>query len=164
MIRTVGVLLAVTLVSSCSGVGGPGETSPTQPPTSPSGASQEEAPPPPLDEDHVALGAELYQQRCASCHRADLSGDPDWKTPNPNGSYPPPPHDSSGHTWHHPDQLLLELIRDGLDIPESRMPPFGDVLSDDEIMAIIEFLKANWGPEERGFQWQVTSDQSQAGD
>ena len=33
-----------------------------------------------------------------------------------------PPHDSSGHTWHHSDQILLELIRGGSDFPQARMP------------------------------------------
>lgn len=111
---------------------------------------------PPLENDLVTQGADLYQTSCASCHGADLSGQANWKSPNPDGSYPAPPHDSSGHTWHHSDIVLLEIVRDGLDLPESRMPTFGDQLTDDEILAILEFLKSNWGEEERAFQWQVT--------
>jgi mono/diheme cytochrome c family protein len=104
-------------------------------------------------------GGELYQADCASCHGADLAGAPDWKTPNEDGSYPPPPHDSSGHTWHHPDRVLIEIIRDGSDFPQSRMPPFGDKLSEADIDAILEFFKDNWGPEERAYQRQVTEQQ-----
>ena len=115
----------------------------------------------PPDHEEVARGEDLYQQHCASCHRADLSGDPEWKTPNDDGSYPPPPHDSSGHTWHHPDRFLLEIIRDGSDFPQSRMPSFGDRLSDEDILTILDFFKANWGPEEREFQRQVTEHQTQ---
>jgi mono/diheme cytochrome c family protein len=114
-----------------------------------------------LDPDLVATGAELYQQNCASCHGADLSGDPNWKTPNEDGSYPPPPHDSSGHTWHHPDRVLIEIVRNGGSSPESRMPAFGDRLTDDDIRSILEFFKDNWGPEERAYQQQVT-EQDQA--
>jgi len=114
----------------------------------------------PSDQQQVARGEDLYQQHCASCHLADLSGDPEWKTPNYDGSYPPPPHDSSGHTWHHPDRVLLEIIRDGSDFPQSRMPSFADRLSDEEILTILEFFKANWGPEEREYQRQVTEQQS----
>jgi mono/diheme cytochrome c family protein len=121
----------------------------------------EEGSVPALDQGQVARGGELYQQNCASCHRADLSGDPNWKTPNPDGSYPPPPHDSSGHTWHHSDRLLLEIIRDGSDFPESRMPTFSGSLTDEAILAIIEYLKANWGQEERDYQWQVTWQEAQ---
>ena len=109
-----------------------------------------------LDSDEVVRGGELYQHNCASCHRADLSGDPDWKTPNDDGSYPPPPHDSSGHTCHHPDQVLVEIIRDGSDVPQSGMPSFGKKLTEEDISAILEFFKANWGPQERAYQEQLT--------
>ncbi|MEX0864196.1 MAG: cytochrome c [Acidimicrobiia bacterium] len=132
---TVAAIAAGILLSACGRSSDPGE------------------PPGP---DRVAVGAELYQQNCASCHRPDLSGDPDWKTPNVDGSYPPPPHDSSGHTWHHPDRVLIEIIRDGSDFPQSRMPAFGDRLTEDEIEAILEFFKDNWGPDERAYQQQVT--------
>lgn len=108
------------------------------------------------DADPVAYGGELYQQHCASCHRPDLSGDPDWKMPNDDGSYPPPPHDSSGHTWHHPDRVLIEIIRNGSDFPQSRMLTFGDKLTENDIEAILDFFKEHWGPEERAYQEQVT--------
>jgi len=106
-------------------------------------------------------GGELYQANCASCHGADLAGAADWKTPKDDGSYPPPPHDSSGHTWHHPDRVLIEIIRDGSDFPQSRMPPFGDRLADEDIEAILEFIKTSWGPLERAYQDQAT-EQDQA--
>lgn len=104
----------------------------------------------------VERGGELYQANCASCHGADLSGAPDWKTPNEDGSYPPPPHDSSGHTWHHPDRVLIEIVRDGSDFPRSRMPAFGDQLTDEDIEAILEFIKTSWGPEEKAYQDRAT--------
>ncbi|MEX1134465.1 MAG: cytochrome c [Acidimicrobiia bacterium] len=111
----------------------------------------------------VGRGGELYQQYCAQCHGADLSGDPNWKTPNDDGSYPPPPHDSSGHTWHHPDRVLFEMIRDGSDFPQSGMTAFGGRLNDEDIEAILAFIKSKWGPEERAYQQQVTGqDQARA--
>ena len=42
------------------------------------------------------------------------------------------------------------------------MPAFGDILTDDEIVSVLEFLKSTWGPEERAFQWQVTMDRTTA--
>ncbi|WP_447412957.1 c-type cytochrome, partial [Clostridium perfringens] len=82
-------------------------------------------------------GQELYAANCAACHGTNLEGQPDWKRRLDNGRMPAPPHDASGHTWHHPDQDLLVIVRDGLSaiVPgyESDMPAFGKVLTDDEI-------------------------------
>lgn len=108
------------------------------------------------DEGPVALGAKLYQDNCASCHRADLSGDPNWRVPNEDGSYRPPPHDANGHTWHHSDRVLMEYIRFGGRLPQSRMPAFGDKLSDEEIESILAFFKYRWGPDERSYQEEMT--------
>ncbi len=144
-----GLTLAVILAACTTAGGGSSQA------TGPLGLT--EAPPPPeLDQERIGLGETLYQQKCASCHGPDLSGDPDWKTANADGSYPPPPHDSSGHTWHHSDEVLNTLIRDGSDFPQTRMPTFGQTLSDQEITAILEYLKSRWGPEERAYQWQIT--------
>ncbi len=120
-------------------------------PTLPSGVA-----PPDLDPERVAAGRVLYAQFCAGCHGADLKGAADWKVPNDDGSYPPPPQDSSGHTWHHGDGLLLEIVLEGSDFPESRMPPFGGQLSEAEVLSILDFFKSTWGPQERTRQWEVT--------
>lgn len=86
-----------------------------------------------------------------------MEGASDWKVRLPDGGLPPPPHDNTGHTWHHADDLLLTIIRSGDDsATNSRMPAFGDQLSDDEIMNILTFFKSRWGTEERNFQWWVT--------
>ena len=61
----------------------------------------------------IALGRELYAEHCASCHGDKLQGQPDWKIPLANGRYPAPPHDVTGHTWHHADALLERIVRDG---------------------------------------------------
>jgi len=70
--------------------------------------------------------------------------------------FPPPPHDVTGHTWHHSDDLLLEIVTKGLDGVPSGMPRFKGVLTDDDILSILEFFKSGWRDEERAFQWQVT--------
>ena len=108
------------------------------------------------------VGERLYQQHCASCHGQDLTGATNWRTPNADGSYPPPPHDASGHTWHHSDDTLIDLIRHGSDFPQTRMPAFGDRLSENEVASILEFLKASWGEQERSYQWQITWQEQQA--
>ena len=67
----------------------------------------------PSDAHQVAAGEALYRTHCASCHGANLEGQPDWRTRLPTGRLPAPPHDASGHTWHHPDSVLLQIVRDG---------------------------------------------------
>ncbi|MDT8344570.1 MAG: cytochrome c [Thermohalobaculum sp.] len=117
----------------------------------------------PDDRDQVERGAALYAANCASCHGARLEGQPDWRTEKPDGTYPAPPHDADGHTWHHSDRLLLRYTRLGgaealKDVPgfRSGMPGFGDRLGDREIRAIFAFLKAQWTERERDYQRAVT--------
>jgi mono/diheme cytochrome c family protein len=109
------------------------------------------------DPAQVALGAEAYAAECASCHGADLAGQPDWQTRLPDGTYPAPPHDASGHTWHHPDALLLDYIRRGGAALiggsfKSNMPGFADRLTEDEIQAVLTFIKSTWPAEVRATQ------------
>lgn len=115
-------------------------------------------PVPTLDPEQVAQGEALYQQYCAACHGAALQGQPDWQRPGPDGALKAPPHDSSGHTWHHPDDLLATIIAQGGDPAfKSAMPAFGEMLDDQEIRAVLAFIKRSWGPEEREFQWWITA-------
>lgn len=104
----------------------------------------------------VALGAALYQKNCASCHGVDLQGElADWRSPKPDGLMPAPPHDATGHTWHHADQALFDITKLGvaqaanLDNYESAMPAYGGVLTDDEIIAVLSFIKSTWPDEIR---------------
>lgn len=100
----------------------------------------------------IDLGRALYAEHCAACHGADLEGAPDWQRPGPDGRLPAPPHDETGHTWHHGDTMLFEYTKHGgqayLDdlgvVFDSGMPAFGEVLSDDEIKAILAFIRSTW--------------------
>jgi hypothetical protein len=44
---------------------------------------------------------------------ANLEGQPNWKERQANGRLPAPPHDASGHTWHHPDAQLFGITKQG---------------------------------------------------
>ena len=118
----------------------------------------------PTDPQEVELyhrGEALYALHCASCHGVSLEGEPDWRRRRPDGSYPAPPHDGSGHTWHHPDAQLLDIVRGGGQahtMPgfRSRMPAFKGVLSNEEIFAILSFIKRHWSLEQRAHQESVT--------
>ena len=107
----------------------------------------------PGDDALVAQGASVYAEHCAACHGADLSGEPgwpDWRQRKPDGRLAAPPHDETGHTWHHPDEVLFLITKLGTagyigdpDHP-SDMPAFEGVLSDGEIEAVLSFIKSNW--------------------
>ena len=108
------------------------------------------------DPSVLRLGKEIYDANCASCHGVDGQGQPNWKTPDENGKRPAPPHDSSGHTWHHADSLLLEIIADGSSVPGSAMIGYKDLLSQEEMEASLAYIKTFWGEEEREFQHKVS--------
>lgn len=97
----------------------------------------------------VALGESIYAEHCASCHGANLEGQPNWQQRLENGRLPAPPHDETGHTWHHPDQVLFDLTKFGpaalvgADY-ESDMPGFEETLSDQEIIAALSYIKSRW--------------------
>jgi mono/diheme cytochrome c family protein len=111
----------------------------------------------------AARGERLYAASCASCHGANGEGQPNWKERGPDGTLPSPPHDQSGHTWHHADGVLLRIVRDGCAADQAsgpcRMPAFLGTLSDEQIVAVIEHLRSWWGAEDRSFQAQVPLDE-----
>jgi mono/diheme cytochrome c family protein len=103
----------------------------------------------PDDPEVLEAGSDLYMKHCASCHGADLEGQPDWRSRGPDGLLPAPPHDETGHTWHHTDQVLFDLTKYGLAAfvgpdYDSAMPAFDGVLSDAEIVAVLSFIKSRW--------------------
>lgn len=105
-------------------------------------------------------GAALYADHCAACHGADLEGQPDWRSPNADGTFPAPPHDETGHTWHHGDRMLFDYVKhggqavlDGMGVKfTSGMPAFGPGLTDDEIRAILDHIRAAWPEDIRAIQ------------
>ena len=87
-----------------------------------------------LDDPELALGAEVYEQSCASCHGADL-----------RGTDKGPSHLSIVYEPnHHPDDAFRSAIVNGA--PQHHWP-FGDMppvegLSDDEVEAVIAFVRS----------------------
>lgn len=101
------------------------------------------------DPAQLALGQRAYAEACASCHGDNLEGQPNWRVRQANGRLPAPPHDETGHTWHHPDQQLFQITKLGIEAIapegyESDMPGFADSLSDDEIWAVLAYIKSTW--------------------
>lgn len=121
--------------------------------------------PPAVDNPaRLAVGGDLYALHCAACHGAALEGEPNWQARGADGRLPAPPHDDSGHTWHHPDWQLFAMTKYGL-APfappgyDSAMPAFDGVLDDDEIRVVLAYIKSHWSDEARRFQARVTATQ-----
>lgn len=116
----------------------------------------------------IDLGRNVYAQTCAVCHGATLQGQPNWQSGNPDGTYPAPPHDETGHTWHHGDAMLLVYIRRGgqavLDDMgvefTSGMPGFEGILTDAEIDAVLAFIKSIWPERNRAAQLERTQSEA----
>ena len=103
----------------------------------------------PKNTDAVERGETTYARHCASCHGANLEGEPNWRDRKSDGTLPSPPHDKTGHTWHHPEQILFQITKRGGKVfapPsfKSAMPAFGGVLTDKEIWAALSFIKSHW--------------------
>ena len=129
----------------------------------PAGAT--EAPGPILrwqDAATVAEGAAIYAEHCAACHGRDLEGQPDWQVRMGNGRLPAPPHDQSGHTWHHPDAQLIDITTRGTAAVvgggyESDMAGFGDDLTQDQIIAVLSYIKSTWPPDVIAFHDEINA-------
>ena len=86
----------------------------------------------------LAQGEAVYSGTCASCHGPEGEGN---VGPALNGSM---------HAWHHVDNQLRSFIRDG--IPNTAMAGHKDHLTDEDIDAVISYIKSWWTPEQREMQ------------
>ena len=130
-----------TRTPSLTGV--PTATTPVQSPASTN---------PPARDTAATPGQRIFQANCAVCHGVDGAGQPYWHIQKADGLLPPPPLNGDGHTWHHGDGTLYTYVSQGGAAFEftgpnsfkSGMPAFGEVLSHDEIVAVIEYVKSLW--------------------
>ncbi|HEX7016837.1 MAG TPA: cbb3-type cytochrome c oxidase subunit II [Cyclobacteriaceae bacterium] len=82
-------------------------------------------------------GESLFQSNCAVCHQPDGRGLP--------GAFPPLA--GSPIVTNENPETMIRIVLEGYDArPEyATMQPFGDVLTDEEIAAIITFERSHWG-------------------
>lgn len=110
------------------------------------------------DRKQVERGQIIYRRFCARCHGANLEGQPNWRIRKPDGKLPAPPHDQTGHTWHHPDDVLFGIVKRGLVPPyappdyPSDMPAWEGRLTNEDIWAVLAFIKSRWPEETRKIQ------------
>lgn len=122
----------------------------------------------PDDAKVLAMGERIYAEQCASCHGDRLQGQPDWRTRGADGLLPAPPHDAGGHTWHHPDETLFRITKFGVasivgdPSYKTSMPAYEGRLSDDEIIAVLSWIKAQWPPQVRQKHDQMNAQAAKA--
>lgn len=118
-----------------------------------------------VHDQRIAAGRVIYERVCASCHGAHGEGAAKWQEPDAKGDMPSPPHDASGHTWKHSDAMLYQIVQRGWRDPFNKtqrltMPAFEGQLSREETIAVIDYLKTFWKPEQRQFQAEESRKQS----
>lgn len=97
----------------------------------------------------VARGEQVYATRCASCHGGDLRGEQGWPQRRPNGVMPASPLDQRGPAPQRDDQWLFNTIKLGGQATApagytSYMPALGGGLTDEDIWAVISYIKSTW--------------------
>lgn len=113
------------------------------------------------DPDQVAFGARVYARICANCHGSGLDGQLGWQEPLKDGTRLAPAHNADGKAWRLSNQDLFKVVKLGgrylnPDGGASRMPAFGDKLTDQEIWSVIAFIKSNWPANLQKAQQQAT--------
>lgn len=108
----------------------------------------------PDDKAVVIKGKSVYKSQCAACHGFRLRGQRNWRVRKPDGKLPAPPHDKSGHTWHHSSKQLFDLTKFGPKALiggdyQTDMPGYKGILADGEIIAVLSYIKSTWPPKIR---------------
>ena len=130
-----GTLLACVLVLACSS------------------ASINESLPSGVAPSTLEVGQQRFAANCAACHGDMGEGQPNWHIPKADGILPAPPLNGDGHAWHHGDGFLYRVVSQGGKIQEgpgvpnfkSGMPAFKSILSHDEILSVLAYVKSLWG-------------------
>lgn len=99
-----------------------------------------------LDLQKVKQGEKVYQTHCAVCHGAKAVGTKDWRKADAHGKYPPPPLNGTAHAWHHPTEVLKEVILDG-SIGDGNMPSWRGKLTEQEVDNVILWMQSLWPAE-----------------
>lgn len=107
------------------------------------------------DPARITRGAELFRQHCAVCHGAGAQGGAEWRTRNPDGTFPPPPLNGTGHAWHHPWTALKRTIREGTAALGGNMPAWQETLSEEQIEDVILWFQSLWSDEVYAAWWEI---------
>ena len=106
----------------------------------------------------IARGKIIYENNCVSCHQVNLVGAENWKGLDEDGHRKAPPLNGTGHTWHHDDASLHNIIKYGLakivKDYEGKMIGFGDKINDKQIDSVLSYIKSHW--EDKIYERQIS--------
>ncbi len=158
--RRVAPLMVVLLLAACGEDGGKPAAGPAA--ATPAVVTATATPIRVTDAGQLTRGAKIYKANCAVCHGANAEGAPNWHRQGPDGKYPAPPLNGTGHDWHHPTSALKWTIREGTAKLGGNMPAWKDKLPDSDIEAVIAWFQSLW-PEEVYKNWVLIDARSGAG-
>ncbi len=96
----------------------------------------------------ITRGKIVYQNNCVSCHQVNLVGADNWKGLDKDGHRKAPPLNGTGHSWHHDDATLHDIIKYGLAKSiknyEGKMMAFKDKLDDKDVDSVLAYIKSFW--------------------
>ena len=95
--------------------------------------------------EQVIAGRDLFTANCASCHGAQGQG-------YARAGVPAPALNDEMHAWHHSDAQIASIIRQG----QGQMPAVGASWSDEQISAVLAYIKQWWEPEQLAAQTQTS--------
>lgn len=111
-------------------------------PENPRAATATGRKPAPEDERMLQLGAALYEKHCVECHKASGAGEP---------PHFPALAGNRAVVLNQPTNAIRAVLHGGFP-PSTQgnprpfgMPPFGAVLSDQEVAALLSFIRNSWG-------------------
>jgi mono/diheme cytochrome c family protein len=119
-----------------------------------------EVPQRPRDLVQITRGERLFEQNCAQCHGGDAQGQSNWRERGPDGRFPAPPLNGTGHAWHHPFDMLRYVILNGSPGGQGNMPAWKGKLTEEQIDDIIAWFQSKW-PDEVYEAWYRIDRRSQ---
>jgi len=100
----------------------------------------------------VERGEQIFQTWCTSCHGLNAEGTKEWKVLSSEGTLPPPPLNGTAHAWHHPLEVLSDVIDKGGLPLGGTMPAFSSQLDRQDKFDVIAFFQQYW-PDKVYQQW-----------
>lgn len=102
----------------------------------------------PQDQVPEVDGRAVYARTCLACHQDNGDGVP--------GAFPP----LAGSEWVNGDKMIpTKIVLKGLHMPitvkgqtfNSVMPPFESMLKDEEVAAVVKYIRTSWGNQNSEF-------------